>query len=65
MPATDAADGRMLAGSDSRVNMAIVWQRLSLLCRMNLAELGLSRSSIKDASQGQFVGLVRVRPVIP
>ena len=65
MPATDAADKRMLAGSDFRVNMAIVWQRLSLLCRMNFAELGLAKSSVKDASQGQFVGIVRVRPLIP
>jgi len=42
-----------------------VWQRWSLLCRMNFAELGLSKSSFNDASQGQFVGLVPVRPLLP
>jgi hypothetical protein len=69
MPAIDAANGGMLAGSHFRVNKAIVgypsWQRWSLLCRMNFAELGLSKSSVKDASQGRFVGLVPVRPLLP
>ena len=32
---------------------------------MNFAELDLSKSSFNDASQGQFVGLVPVRPLLP
>lgn len=54
MPAIDTGNRGMLAGSDFRVNkaisLAIVWQRLSLLRKVNFAKLGLSKSSVKDAS---------------